>query len=252
MKKFKEWDKKKKIICLVVVLLIVIVAGLVAYKSLSHKTDVTDTTEVTHVKAKKTKKCPIDFQAYWDVNPEVVAYVEVPDTDVSYPILRRADDAAYYADHQIDGTQGLPGSIYIEPINSGEFTDTNTIVYGHNMKNGTMFHTLHNFEDADFFAQDHEFYIYTPEHRYTYKVFAAGCIVDEHLMAKYNFSTNQGNIDFAIDLQKLDNSYSHYKEGTEITNDTKLCTLFTCMPSGMEDNRFVVVGYLTDTLDYED
>ena len=94
MKKFKEWDKKKKIICLVVVLLIVIVAGLVAYKALHPAKDVTNTTEVTHVKTRKTKKCPIDFQAYWDVNPEVVAYVEVPDTDVSYPILRRADDAA--------------------------------------------------------------------------------------------------------------------------------------------------------------
>ncbi len=251
MKKFKKLDKKKKIICLAVALLVVIVVGLVAYKALSPEIDVTDTTVVRHVKTRKTKKCPVDFQIYWDVNPEVVAYVEVPDTDVSYPILRRADDAAYYADHQIDGTQGLPGSIYIEPINSGEFTDTNTIVYGHNMKNGTMFHSLHDFEDADFFAQDHEFYIYTPEHRYTYKVFAAGCIDDEHLMVKYSFSTEQGNIDFTNDLQQLDNAYSHYKTETEIAEDTRLCTLFTCMPSDMEDNRFVVVGYLTDTLTYE-
>lgn len=250
MKKLNQKEKRCLLVAIIVVA-VAIIAGCVAYK-MQDKPDVTATTDVKHAKTRETKKCPVDFQTYWDVNPEVVAYVEVPDTDVSYPILRRADDAAYYADHQIDGTQGLPGSIYIEPINSETFTDTNTIVYGHNMKNGSMFHSLHKFEDEDFFNKDHEFYIFTPEHRYTYKVFAAGCVDDEHLMAKYNFSTNQGNIDFAIDLQKLDNSYSHYKEGTEITNDTKLCTLFTCMPSGMENNRFVVVGYLTDTLDYED
>lgn len=246
LEKWKELDNKKKTLGVVLGVALVVVVVLVVVLAKG-----TNNTEVDYVATRETKNCPVDFQEYWDVNPEVYAYVEVPDTDVSYPILQREDDAEYYANHQIDGTEGLPGVIYTEPINSKEFTDNNTIIYGHNMKNGSMFHTLHKFENEDFFNEDHEFYIYTPGHRFTYKVFAAGCIDDEHLMVKYNFSTDDGNINFINDLQKLENSYSHYKTGTEITNDTKLCTLFTCMPSGMDEYRFVVVGYLTDTLDYE-
>lgn len=246
LEKWKNLEQKKKIMAIVaaVVLIVVVVAvGIaVAGKSKSN---------VKHVSSKKTETCPIDFDEWKQQNEEVYAYIEVPDTDISYPVLQREGDAEYYANHQIDGTEGLPGVIYTEPINSQDFSDNNTILYGHNMKNGTMFHTLHKFEDEKFFKKDREFYVYTPEHRFTYKIFAAACIDDEHLMVKYNFSTKEGNMNFITDLQKIENSYSHYKEGTEITGDTKLCTLFTCMPAGMENNRYIVVGYLTDTLDYE-
>ena len=240
-------DKKKKMILGIIVGVIVVAVVLVVAICVNRSD--ADTGEST--KQKTAPKCPIDFQEYWDVNEEVYAYVEVPDADISYPILQREGDPEYYANHQIDGTEGLPGVIYTESINAKDFSDNNTVIYGHNMKNDTMFANLHKFEDKDFFEKEHEIYVYTPEHRYTYKVFAAACIGDEHLMYKYNFATADGNINFITDLQKIENSYSHYKEGTEIKNGTKLCTLLTCMPSGMENKRYIVVGYLTETIDYE-
>ena len=146
----------------------------------------------------------IDWKELQERNADVKAWIQIPDTHVNYPVLQgETNDSYIHSD--IDKKELKAGSIFVASENPSPFEDINTVIYGHNMKNGSMFHTLHNFENEDFFNEDHEFYIYTPGHRFTYKVFAAGCIDDEHLMVKYNFSTDDGNINFINDLQKLEN-----------------------------------------------
>lgn len=246
LEKWNELDQKKKIIAVVAAIaamLIIVLGGVFIFARPKE--------EAQEPQEEPKEPCPIDFASYKAINEEVYAYVEVPGTSISYPILHRAGDNEYYVNHQIDGTEGRPGVIYTEDIDSHEFTDNNTIVYGHNMRDGRMFHDLHMFEDQEFFDQEHVFYIYMPDKRLTYTVFAAACIDDQHLWSKYSFSTSNGNMNFIADLQKPDDEYDRYKEGTEIGGDDKLCTLFTCMPLDMPDNRYVVVGLLTDTVEYE-
>ena len=67
----------------------------------------------------------------------------------NYPVVQGGDDDTYYLNHTIDGTEGYPGSIYTERINAKDFSDFNTVIYGHNMKDGSMFMGLHNFEDPN-------------------------------------------------------------------------------------------------------
>ena len=93
---------------------------------------------------------PIDFKKLQEQNPDVYAWIEIPGTNVNYPIMRHPTDDAYYLDHTIDGTAGLPGSIYTENYNNKEFTDFNTVIYGHDMRDGTMFKDLHKYEDEEF------------------------------------------------------------------------------------------------------
>ena len=94
--------------------------------------------------------CPVDFAGMWETNEDVYAWITVPGTVIDYPILQHATDNTYYLNYNIDGSYGYPGCIYTENMNSKEFTDNNTVIYGHNMKNGTMFAGLHKFEDAAF------------------------------------------------------------------------------------------------------
>ena len=83
-----------------------------------------------------------------NLNPDVYAWIDVPGTEISYPVLQSAEDNSYYLEHTIEGEKTLPGAIYSENYNSKDFSDYNTILYGHNMRNGTMFAgPLHDFED---------------------------------------------------------------------------------------------------------
>lgn len=78
----------------------------------------------------------IDFAALKEENSDVYAWIYVPGTNVDYPVLQHPTDDAYYLEHNMDGSKGLPGCIYSESVNTKDFTDPNTVLYGHNMKNG--------------------------------------------------------------------------------------------------------------------
>lgn len=91
---------------------------------------------------------PIDFAELRKMNPEIYAWIRIPGTEVDYPIVQRPEDDAYYLDHTIEGEAGLPGSIYTESLNKQDFTDKNTVIYGHNMKDNTMFGSLKDYKDS--------------------------------------------------------------------------------------------------------
>ena len=131
---------------------------------------------------------PIDFASLKETNPDIYAWIEIPDTNVNYPIVQSADDDSYYLNHTIDGQEGYPGSIYTEKVNAKDFSDFNTVIYGHDMKDGSMFKDLHKFEDADFFEQHDKVTIYTENECKTYQIFAAVVYDNRHLM--YSFDNN--------------------------------------------------------------
>lgn len=106
---------------------------------------------------------PIDFEALKEQNGDVYAWIRIPGTNVDYPILQHEEDNGYYLNHTIDGVEALEGSIYTENYNTKYFDDPNTVIYGHNMKNGSMFRTLHNYEDKTFFDENRVIYIYQPD-----------------------------------------------------------------------------------------
>ena len=85
---------------------------------------------------------PVDWEGLREVNTDVYAWITVPGTVIDYPILQHATDNTYYLYYNIDGSYGYPGCIYTENLNSKDFTDNNTVIYGHNMKDGTMFTDL--------------------------------------------------------------------------------------------------------------
>ena len=93
---------------------------------------------------------PIDFDSLTAQYPDIYAWIRIPGTRVDYPIVQRGRDNGYYLNHTIDGKKKTEGSIYTEDYNSKDFGDANTVIYGHNMKNGSMFKTLHKYKDKQF------------------------------------------------------------------------------------------------------
>ena len=133
------------------------------------------------------RRLRIDLEALRSENKDVVGWIEIPDTEISYPLMQ-GDDDAYYLKHTFSGNTNSAGSIFIEALNSPDFTDLHTIIYGHNMKNGSMFADLHKYEDRAFFDANPYVYVYMPEKTLKYHIFAATPFDDRYLLGSYNFS----------------------------------------------------------------
>lgn len=189
---------------------------------------------------------PIDFDNLWAVNKDVYAWIYIPGTNISYPVLQHPDDNTYYLEHTIEGEKTRPGTIYSENYNSKDFSDYNTILYGHNMhSNGTMFYQLHNFENKDFLNQNNQIIIYLPQQRLTYKIIAVAVVDDSHLMYKYENFNDEGKEAFWKMLQDTNEPEEYFDSSYVRSEDEHLLTLSTCIYR-REENRFLVVGALVE------
>ena len=85
---------------------------------------------------------PIDFAHWRSINSDIYAWIRIPNTNIDYPIAQSSTDDIFYLHHDIYGKYKFSGTIYTEMQNSREFIDPNTVIYGHNMTKGYMFHNL--------------------------------------------------------------------------------------------------------------
>ncbi len=206
-------------------------------------TDIQSTTEEPTTEEPKEEN-PIDFKAYWEIDKNVYAYIEIPDTRISYPVLQSDDEQPedYYLDHNLDGSTGYPGCIYTQRLNSKDFDDYNTILYGHNMKNGEGFRDLHKFSDKDFFDNNKYVYIYTPDELLTYEIFAAYEFNDDHIIYAYDFSNEKGYQEYIDMLKNYGSGY--FRDVDSLTTDDRIITLSTC--TSIDIKRYLVQAKLVD------
>ncbi len=192
---------------------------------------------------------PINFKALWEENPEICAWIKLDGTVIDYPILRSGNDTPedFYLDHDMYGVKKRAGSIYIQRLNSGDFTDKNTLIYGHNMLNGTMFAALKKFRNKDFFEQNQTITVYTPGHIYTYKIFSAFLYDDRHILNAFYLDPEEGHPKFLEDCLNPPTFVKNVREGVEVTENDKIITLSTC--TSAEKERYLVTAVLVnDTL----
>lgn len=191
---------------------------------------------------------PVDFKALFSQNPDVCAWISVEGTPVNYPILRSGADKAedFYLDHDLKGNEKKQGSIYIQRMNSADFSDPNTIIYGHNMLNGSMFGTMKRFRDANFFKENDDIIIYLPDRVLKYKICSAVLFDDRHILNSFNTHTARGMEAYIEAITKPQTTVKNIREGIELELDSRLITLSTCTSKSTE--RYLVIGVLTDEI----
>ncbi len=189
----------------------------------------------------------IDFDALKQINPDVIGWIRFDDTDavaIDYPILH-ADDNETYLRTDLYGESHTAGSIFLEAANDPDFSDCYNIIYGHNMRNGTMFGTLKQYRrDEDFYSANQYFTIYTESAIYRYRIFAYEVVPDDSKIYTAGYAPDeeyQDLIDLMLSISIRD---------TGITPDItdKIVTLSTCT-SAAEDERFVVHAVCVDQRD---
>lgn len=190
----------------------------------------------------------IDFKGLQqDTNSDIYAWIYIPDTNVDYPVLQHPTDDYYYLDYNIDGTKGYPGCIYTERENSKDFSDFNTILYGHNMKNGTMFHDLHNYKDELYMKEHPYLYIYLPDKTLKYEIFSAYQYDDRHILYSFDFSSEQVRKGYLEDIFKIKNMSAVFNNDAEVESDSQIITMSTCV-GGQSLKRFLVQAVLINDI----
>ena len=204
-----------------------------------------DSAEVAGPNAQLKPPIEVDFDKLKSVNEDVVGWIYVDALpDISYPIVKGKDNQTYL--HQTyEKNYNFAGTIFVDYENSGDFSDCNTLVYGHNMKNGSMFGHLKKFrEDDKLYKQDKYFWILTPERNYRYEIISAyttGVNSDTYTLFK-----GPGE-EFEKYLETI-KGYSEIKtDDTDLTIKDRIVTLSTC--TGNESTRFVVQGKRVDVED---
>ena len=185
----------------------------------------------------------VNFTELQKINTDIYAWIYVPGTKVDYPILQSADDDAFYLSHDYKKDYEFAGSIYTEKINKKDFSDPNTLVYGHNMLNGTMFRTLHDFREPDFFEANQYIYVYLPDRTLTYQIFAAYEYDDRHILYSFDFSDKNVYAEYLAYATNPTESMMCNRREIPVTTDDKIITLSTCL-GNIETSRYLVQGVL--------
>ena len=151
-----------------------------------------------------------DFGQLHEQNEDIYAWIVVPGTQVDYPL----------------------------------------VLYGHNMKNGSMFGSIHSFEDETFFDGHPYIYVYTENERLTYEIYEAAKFTDVYIPSEYVISSKDDRDQFLADVrEKVSDNKLHVREDMEIGEDNRLITLSTCV-SGERNHRYLVIGVLVETALY--
>ena len=174
---------------------------------------------------------PIDFDKLWEINTDIYAWITIDGTNVDYPILQSTETSdEFYLKHDMYRNSSVYGSIYTEMAYEKDFSDRVTLIYGHNMRNGSMFRTLHKFEDEEFFNEYDEIVIYMPGKKLTYKIYAAYQYDNRHILNSFDFDDDAVYAEY---LKNSQNPYSMVKNTREVELDTddRIIVLSTCTSS---------------------
>jgi len=182
----------------------------------------------------------IDFPAWQSLNSDVQAWIHNEAIRVDHPVLKSPDNE-YYLTRDLDLSHKAMGSIFFDFRNNSDFSDPNTIIYGHNFDNGLMFSNLVWYKSQQFYEQNPFYYLYTPEQVYRVDI-AAGIVVSE-TDTTYLVVDFSSDLEFSSLIQAIEKN-SVIETEIELTPGDQLVTLYTCT-NDWQGQRFVVIGKLT-------
>jgi len=266
-KRFEKAEKKKKKgVGALINILIVLCVGVMAFcgyklivSYLEYKTGDDAYAAITSGAVKKNQVIPqgenpaesgtgepaeeesivVDFDALLAMNPDTAAWLYSEGTVIDYPVVQGSDNS-YYLDHIFDGTYNKLGALFVDYRNTPGFADRNTIIYGHNMNNGSMFASLTKYEEQAYYDEHPEMLLMLPEGTFRLELFS-GYVASTDASA-YQLSFADDSV-FAAFLEEV-RGKSDFVSPVSVTASDRIVTLSTCTYN-FENARYVVHGKLT-------
>lgn len=192
-----------------------------------------------------------DWDGMFAQSPYVIGWIQVPGIDrINYPIVQHPDDNQFFLTHDWKGAKQSAGAIFVNKYNAPDFTDMNTVIYGHRMKAGSMFGLLKNYGDQAFLDEHPYFHIYTPDgQKLTYEIICYSYVTDGSDAYLQHFNTPDERMAYYDMMLRPLSSVS--KKGCVTKRDVELdrfdstVMLSTCGKSGSGYyDRNVILGKL--------
>ncbi len=205
--------------------------------------DVTITEEDVIINDTKLKKKHYDITKLIERNPDTVGWIYVNNTNIDYPIVQ-AKDNDFYLNHTFDKESNSVGSIFADYRCSFPKLGYNTVVYGHNRKDGSMFGTLQRSLTEEWYSEEENLYINmsTANEDHIYRVFSTFVCNDEDVTG-YTQTSFSSKEDFKNYVNKLKQRSSHNFE-TDLNEASQILTLYTCY--GINNQRLLVCAVLVE------
>ena len=189
---------------------------------------------------------PADFEGLRKINEDIYAWLYIPGTEISYPILQSPDDDAYYLQRNMYGRSDAAGAIYTEAAYSGkEFTDPVTVVYGQNTADGEMFGALQRAYSSREALEEHsEIVVYLPDRELRYTVFAAVPFDNRHILYNYDFTDQRTFRLFFKEILSVRSLEASFAEDASVQEGDTILILSTHLKSD-SSKRFLVCAKLS-------
>ncbi len=188
--------------------------------SVTGETDAEQNTEDTSLKA----PVQVDFAALQKVNEDIVGWIYVEALpEVSYPIVK-GEDNTYYLKRTAEKKKNKAASIFMDYRNNVDFTDAMTVLYGHNMKDGTMFGDLKEYQSGDAYKTSPYIWILTPDKTYRYEIFSVRDVDEQDSLYALDLQPGEMQKVYMEDAKKK----SDIETTMSFTGEEKLLTLSTC------------------------
>lgn len=179
----------------------------------------------------------LDYQNYKVLNPDVIGWISVPNTRIEYPVVIAADND-YYLSHNVEKERSKSGAVFMDWRNADSQYQRHLVLYGHNMKNGTMFNGLNAYKQKDFFDNNQKIYFYWGDGLpIEYEVYAAYNVSVDIDFIKVAFNSDE---DFLNTMNEL-KSMSKFTRNPDVVlqADDQIITLTTCTYE-YDNQRFVI------------
>lgn len=180
----------------------------------------------------------VDFENLSEINSDIVGWIYIDNTAINYPIVQ-GEDNSYYLKHLFDKNYSSSGCIFLDCNNNPDFSGYNNVIYGHHMKNGTMFSSLTDYKDQKYYNAHPQAILLTPNQNYIIDIFAGYVASINDDAWQIAFDADNEFIEWIADIQERSCFASNVKP---VTTD-KIITFSTCSYE-FDNARFVLYGIL--------
>ncbi len=186
---------------------------------------------------------PAEFLQMQEKYPDIFAWIQYPEAEIDYPVVQRFGNDDFYLRRDLDGKYSTGGSLFSEYRYNGiDFEDPVTIIYGHNMRNGTMFGKLQKTASSANLEEGVYFTIYQEGRRLTYRIFAAVPFDKAHVLYYNNFRQERDFNRFFEEVFSIRSLAANLdKTCIPVFGQDKVVILSTCL-QGNKSQRFLVMG----------
>ena len=253
--------KNKKVIAIAVVIVVIIVAIIVGVvvKVMDKPQEPTQSSVISEQLSEQQPEVvepelatiPVDLDTWMSNYPDIYSWIQIPGTPVDNAIVQSPDGEGddYYLRLTLDKKEATAGTLYTQrSLNAQDFSDNVTVIYGHNMRNKSMFGILDSYSTEEFRKEHSQIYIYTPGKVYTYELAFAVTFSDAHVIYNYDCNNSvEGYQDFLDAVKSTPYGPAWISEEVELTTEDKIIVMSTC--NSIDTQRYLVGAKLVSIED---